>query len=404
MSSTGSDGAGSERLNRLLGFLEQDPGNWQLINDAAAEAIRVGDSDRARSLIDRGLALAGLDAGRRFALGNLMLANQDASRAEALFAELAQQGGLHPALSYNLGYAQFEQGRYADSIATLRQIGDAEVVQAPQRDLLLAKAFYFLQDLDAALEHIDRYLRGSKDDQEGLGLKALMVFDMGKPAEATAVASRLLALNPNNAYGHLTLGSIALEQKQPAVAKAHIEQTLAQQPLMGRAWSVLAFADLQQNQLEAGQAHFDKAVRYMPNHLGTWHGLAWTQLLLGNITAARQAVDSAMALDRNFAENHGTLAVIQVLCGQLDEAETSIKRGIRLDPKSPSSQYARSLLLAERQQPEASKRLIERILTEAGMKDAAAIAAAAVNFRPGHRGLGTPPAQALAPDGKRILH
>jgi tetratricopeptide (TPR) repeat protein len=345
--------------------------------------VRAGERDQARALIDRGLKLVAGDAAKRFGFGNLLLANQDFALAGEVFESLAAEQGSHPALSYNLAYVKFGEARYADAISLLLAVSEAEQAQLPQYHLLLGKAMYYDQRLDAALEQLDRYLVAQPKDREALGFKALVAFDLGQPESAQATAKTLLGLEPNDVFGHLVLGSLAMERRDPNVAKAHLGVVVKQRPDMGRAWSVLGFADLQENQLETGREHFELAVKHMPNHLGTWHGLAWTQMLLGNLPAARQAVDRAMDYDRTFSENHGTLAVLLVLEGKLDEAEASIKRGLRLDPKSPSSHYARSLLLAERNNPDASRKLIERILTEAGMKDAAKIAELAVGFRPG---------------------
>jgi hypothetical protein len=94
-----------------------------------------------------------------------------------------------------------------------------------------------------------------------------------------------------------------------------------------------------------------------------------------------------MELDRTFAENHGFAALLSLLQGRPDEAESSLKRGLRLDPKSPSANYARSLMLAERGEPQAGKKLIERILTGCGIQNAAGIAETLVGFRPGQSAL-----------------
>jgi len=385
MQSQGGEGGSGDaaRLQRLLGYVAADPQNTQLLADAAQEALRLGDAAQARSLIERGLGASAGDTAKRFHFGNLLLAAGDYAGAEGLFAGLADEIGPKPPVVYNIAVALFGEKRYVEAIERLQGIAEAGQRELPQFELLLAKALYYDQRIEGALEHIDRFLQGAPNDREGLQFKSLIAYDAGAAVAAEAVARRLLSAYPDDAIGHLVLGSIAVDQRNPELARQHIQQSLARQPDLGRAWSMLGFANLQETRLDVACGDFEHAVQHMTDHLGTWHGLAWARLLLGNLPGAHEAVNRAMAVDRNFSENHGTLAVLEVLEGRFEEAETSIKRGLRLDRKSPSSNYARSLLMAERGEPGASKKLIERILTQAGIADAERIAELAVGFRPG---------------------
>ncbi len=373
-----------ERLKRLLGFLERDPRNLQLVSDAAETALAAGDAVQAKQLIQRGLELAGGDnTGARFGFGNLLLAAHDYPAARALFDEMTAVMD-HPAVRYNLAYAQFAEGMAVEALETLRQIPESQRTELPQYDLLLGKSLYYSLHYEMALEPLDRYLQKAPDDREGLALKAMVLFDAGQSVAAAALAKRVLGAFPDDLLAHLVLGSIALHENDPVSARAHLQQVVTLQPENGRAWSGLAFTDLRETKLVDARDHFVTAVRYMPNHLGTWHGLAWTQLLLGDLEAARAAATSAMELDRTFSENHGTLAVILIMDGRLDDAEQAIKRGLRLNPQSAASLYARGLLLGARGDAESGKKLIERIYVGAGMqKDAVRIAEALIQFRPG---------------------
>jgi tetratricopeptide (TPR) repeat protein len=370
------------KLVRLLGYLDRDPNNVSLLADAAETALRAGDAEQAKALIGRGLAAAGKDQDARFRFGNLLLAAQEYAGAHRLFAEMADSLP-HPAIYYNLAYAQVGESLFEDAVASLQKIPEGQRAELPQYDFLFGKALYYGQQAEAAVEYLNRYLKSVPEDREALGVTAMAMLDAGQMVAAKALANRLLGLAPDDAMGHMTLGSLAVLEKDPATARPHLEFVVKQYPDFGRAWSALGFTDLQEIKLEQAREHFRIAVQSMPNHLGTWHGLAWAAFLLGDMQAAHSAVASAMDLDRTFSENHGTLAVLLILEGRLDEAEQSIKRGLRLNPQSAATLYARGLLLAQRGDPESGKKLIERIYTTAGMKEEAAkIAEALIGFRP----------------------
>jgi tetratricopeptide (TPR) repeat protein len=371
-----------DRLTRLLGFLERDPRNGNLLADAAEEALRAGKTTQARAFVGRGLEAAEKPE-LRFRLGTMLLALRDFSAASELFADLI--GSLpSPAVRYNLAYAQMNEGRLDDAAASLQQIANRRA-ELPQFDLLHAKILYSSRQLEAAFDAVNAYLATAPNDREALGLKAMLALDLNQPELAAELSTRVLVMMPNDVAANLVLGSLAVEKRDPAAARTYLKTVLDVQPDLGRAWSALAFADLQENRLNEARGHFDTAVERMPDHLGTWHGLAWSLILLGKFEEARKAVDAAMNVDRNFSENHGTLAVLLVLQGNPEAANAEIKRGLRLDPKSASSHYARSLLLADQGAPDASRKLIERILKGSGIADPEALAAAVVAFRPGQR-------------------
>ncbi|WP_029920456.1 tetratricopeptide repeat protein [Nevskia soli] len=390
MMATTEDAKG-EKLRRLLGYLAVDSRNSRLLIDASDAALEFGDFEQAKSLLERARALEPQNGALRFRFSHILLAGGEYEAARTLLLDLtATEGGAHPAFLYNLAYAQFGCDRMAEALATLKCIPPSGQPQLPQYALLLAKTLYFSGQVVQALEPLRAYLRRPPSEIQERGLCGLILFDndngSGNVELAHTLAKEALSTNLADPFAHLVLGSIELGRQQPEAARPYLLSLVEAQPTWGRAWSALGYMELLNLHLTKARVHFQKAVQYMPNHVGTWQGLAWTEILLKDFAAARAAVQSAMALDRTFSENHGTLAVIEIFDGRPELAEPEIKRGLRLDPKSPSSQYARSLLLTRMGDEEAGNKLIQRIVKDSGLQDGRLIAAMQARARQSNGG------------------
>lgn len=358
----------AERLKRLLSYLEQDPANLALLADAATAATDAGELAEAAKLLERSLSLAPERRDVCFKLATVCLALKNFVRARELFQLLVEEPP-HPAVAYNLAYALWQLGSSDAAVATLVALAPEAAAQLPAYQLLLARCYYHAGRLEEALEQLDGYALGHSDDEEVPGLRALLLFDIGRIDDAVEAAQQRLGVAPDDLSAQLVLGSVAMERHHAVLARAHLNRVVALAPESGRAWSALAFTELLEMRLDAARTCFETAVQHMPDHLGTWNGLAWVHLMLGDRLQAREAVLKAMEVDHNFAENHGTLAVLSILDGHIDVAEREIKRGLRLDPQSPSTHYARSLLLSARGDAAGGKKLVDRILANANLGD-----------------------------------
>lgn len=363
-----------QRFERLTTYLARDPGNLMLLEEAADAALLCGLKTEAMILLDRALVIEPASPSLQFKKGKVLLATQDYPGAAAAYQQMVDAGNYHPAISYNLAYALFASGQPVEALKQLDSIAPAWHKELPQLELLYARTLHRLQDHEQALRHADAYVGLNPGDPEGQGLKALLLYDSGENDLAASIAHELLVKRERDPMAHLVLGSIALEVRDGTEAEAHFRQVVDDDPSAGRSWSGLAFAMLLQSRLDDAVGHFETAVRYMPDHLGTWHGLAWARIMQRDFDGARAAVDAAMALDRTFSENHGTLAVLLVLQGRIPEAETEAKRGMRLNPRSAASHFARSLLLAHGGDAAGSRRLVNKILAGSGLQSQEGIA------------------------------
>ncbi len=353
----------AQRLQRLLGYLKQDPGNVRLILDAVELGVRTGRGEEAQEWLDTALQAKPEEPSLLSAKGNLLLTLGKPRDAASVFEDLIRGAGPNSVLSFNLAHARLYEGRMQESLALLDSVPEAERGALPRFDLSYARVAYQLLRYDDALAAIDRFLTANAGDLEASGIKAMVLFDNNREEEAVAMAKALLRQSSEQWEAHLVLGSAALPAQDAAAAEIHFTKVVGQVPDAGRAWSGLGFASLMRRDLNGARERFEKAVLYMTDHPGTWHGLAWTCILLGDRGRARAAIDRSMLVDRNFADNHGTLAVLEFLQGRRTEAELAVRKALRLNPAAPSALYARSLLLDAAGQNQAAEEIVTSILS-----------------------------------------
>src|ERR1700761_1970052 len=104
------------RLDRLLSYLDQDPGNLSLLASAAEAAFEAGELDHVHRLLDRYGEAAPLPAALANLSGLLAIAERRFKDAEDVFTILA---GAYPGdagLAFNLAWTKAQQQDYAGAL------------------------------------------------------------------------------------------------------------------------------------------------------------------------------------------------------------------------------------------------------------------------------------------------
>lgn len=351
-----------ERFQRLSQYLEQDPDNLSLREQAAETGLRIGYLPQTRKLLEEGLLLHPDHEALLFRLGTVCLALRDYECAIMQLTALRDIGNRHPAVIYNLGYAYTHSGQTGRARATLSELSEAERLDLPEASRLLAHLCHVDEQWTAGIQVLEQLLQRHPDDVEAWGQLSLLLFDADDTEKARLAGERALALKQDQPHALVALGGIALESRDGDAAMDYFGRAVNVDPGNGRAWSGLGFAQLLTLDTEGAMLSFLKAVDYMPDHIGTWHGLAWLQILARDLPAAKVSFNRALAIDRNFGDTHGGLAVIAALEGREREAELAARRGSGLNRNSYPAQYAKSLLLTRRGQNDDAQALLKRLM------------------------------------------
>jgi len=359
------------RLDRLEGFLRQDPDNARLLVDAFEAALFCREWQRADAHLRHAQAKQPGDAGWALREGDFWLAQQRYDEARSVLEHLASQAQpgtpLASVVAHNLAFIDFQLGAYPACIARLEpwvtappQPGDASTSALQQ---LWLRALHRAGELTRAMVWAAQAEQAGGLDPMAAGIAALIAID----EEDFAAAQRWCrAAQAGQQAPTLELrvaqATLALAGGDAQAAQQWADQALQLHPRDGRAWSARAFGSLLAGDLASAARDFEQALAYMSDHIGTWHGQGWTHVLRRDLPAAQASFESALALDRNFAESHGGLAVALALQKQASAATQHIELAERLDRGNLSSGYARAILSGKAQDAQAVQQLARRLL------------------------------------------
>ena len=136
------------RLQRLLGFLEHDPGNLPLIADAAGAALDEGQLPTASQLIARYENLAALPGPLQNLKGLVAIGRQEFAQAAAIFEPLAAERPGDTTLRFNLAWTRAMTANYAGALELLDEPTAAS--SAPAAALKI-QMLHHLGQIDEAL-------------------------------------------------------------------------------------------------------------------------------------------------------------------------------------------------------------------------------------------------------------
>jgi len=377
--------ASRQRLDRLEGFLREDPSNTRLLVDAFDTALAAHAWERAHFLLAQGQAQHPADAGWRLREADFWMAQARLGEARAVLDALASApntpAGLQAVVTHNLALIDLQRGQYGDCVARLAPWmeappgpgpGRARAASAPDTEralqMLWLRGLHHLGETRRALAWaLDAEQRRALDARAA-GIASLIALD----ASAFDAARRWSSAAQDDAdalpaEALVTQSTLALASRDADRALRFADAALQRHPRDGRAWSARAFALLLAGDLAAAREAFAQALAGMPAHIGTWHGQAWAELLAGDLAAAERSFQSALALDRNFAESHGGLAVVLAMRQRTQEAAIEIERARRLDPSNRAGRYADALLRGEIKEPADLQRFAQQMLAEEQM-------------------------------------
>ena len=347
----------SDRLGRLLGYLQQDPDNLALLHDASDLALQEGCWVQASALVDRLLAINPQDPASRYRKAVIMSCTGDAAGSLALTQALLAEGMEQDALLFQHARALILSGRHADAEPVLEGLLPRAAALAGF-DYLYVRALHGAGRLDDAI----RVASSLGEDPVALGMLSLLYTDADRLTEGGAMAARVLALQPDNIDALISAGTVSLAMEEADSGLRHFEQAVRTHGDNGRAWMGIGLARLSRQDFPGARAALEKTVRLIPFHLGSWNALAWIEMLQQDLAAADTTLRSAMRINHNFGETHGTVAVLRAFEQNWPEAKHHADIAVRLQPESFAGRFAQSLILEHRGRPAKARQLLEQVM------------------------------------------
>ncbi|HEY2710740.1 MAG TPA: tetratricopeptide repeat protein [Caulobacteraceae bacterium] len=338
MSVAGAPTAPASRLSRLLGFLEQDPTNLQLIAEAAAAAVDEGAPAQAADLLSRYAQLAPLPPALMNLSGLIAIDTQRYADGAAIFEALLAANPEDPSLRFNLAWCRALLQDYEGAAGLL---DERTAAVAPLAPALQVQMLHHLGRLDDALAAGQGLAERFPDNQDLMGALATVAMD----AEDLRLASSYAARAGQQHDGLAALGMLSLNEDKVDQSLAYFGQALESYPsdaraLLGRGLGYMANGDP-----GAAAPDIDRAAELFGHHLGSWVAAGWAYFVKGDLATSRARFETALALDDTFAETHGGLAVLDFMQGDLESAERRTEVALRLDRNCFAAALAKVLLL-----------------------------------------------------------
>jgi tetratricopeptide (TPR) repeat protein len=343
-------GVSRDRLSRLLGYLDHDPGNLSLIADAASTALECRQADTAIELLGRYEAVAPLPLVLLNLKGMAALQLNRFDDAAEVFEVLHTALPDETAIRYNLAWSATMSGNDRRAAEVL---DEAAVSAVPGAAALKVQALHRLGLLEDALEAGTRLAEQYPQDEGLLGALSLVAIDSQMPELALAYASK----SAGTAEGLSTLGMLTLQKNNIDDALNYFDDGLAVRPDSARNLLGKGLALMAAGKVHDGADYLDKSAAGFGNHLGTWIASGWAHFAKGDRTKAREIFDHALMLDDTFSEAHGALAVLDILDGNIAAARGRTETALRLDRRCFSGALAKSLLFEHDGDPVSAQRI-----------------------------------------------
>lgn len=322
-----ADGQPAAALARFEALVKRDPRHVRAMLAAAEVLARQPDqADAMGRWLDRAIKVDPGDASTQIAAVDLWLRMRDAKRAliaaQAAVAQLPQDADVLD----RLGLAQMAGGDLNQAVVTFTKLIGLRP-QSALAEMRLAEAYRLASKGSLAEPHAERAVElatGLQRDERDKVVQALR----DKQAEpALAVARKLQARLPNEAFGHLLEGDIHARLKQWPGAVAAFRKALTKRN-PGDAPVRLHFALSSSGQAKDAEAWAQQWLAEHPADAGFWLHWGDTAVLANDIAQAelryRRALDlrpeSPMALN-----NLAYLLVKQGKPGALPLAERAVK-------------------------------------------------------------------------------
>jgi tetratricopeptide (TPR) repeat protein len=156
-------------------------------------------------------------------------------------------------------------------------------------------------------------------------------------AQALARVQQYVAANPNDANGHVILGTLNFQSKSYGISQAEFERAIQLDPSGIQAYLGLGKAFEAQGQTELAIARYQKALDLQPKFppLATMIGNMY--LHRGDMETARKYYAQALASDPNFAVAIANTAWVDAQEGKdLDVALGMAQKAKSMEPEVPS--------------------------------------------------------------------
>jgi tetratricopeptide (TPR) repeat protein len=315
-----ADAAGTPQAHYYLAMAYWQDGNLERAHGALLDALR---------------ASQGFPPALQ-ALARLSLQRRNSADAQIYAQELVQQFPADPEDRQLLAEALGRQGKLQpaeEQLLTAKHIAP----NAAGPNLMLAELYAAEKKGAEAQKEFETALELDPHNTVVLGQMADFLASRNESAEAFAVVQKYISDNPNNASGHVILGSLDFHSKKYPAAQGEFERAIQLDPKDVQPYMRLGKVFEEQGQPDAALASYQNALNLQPKFpaLDTYIGNLY--LAKGDLETARKYYALALSYDPNFAVAIANTAWVDTKEGKdLDVALGMAQKAKSIEPDVPS--------------------------------------------------------------------
>jgi tetratricopeptide (TPR) repeat protein/TolB-like protein/tRNA A-37 threonylcarbamoyl transferase component Bud32 len=256
----------------------------------------------------------------------------------------------HPSVRYTAAVIFNGTGRTDRAVEQLQRVVAAHPHDAAYR--LLADITARNGDVTQALAYADRAIAIRPSFWENHGERGMICLRSGRFAEAREAFERVIALQPDSAWGYQLLGVVYQNLGQDDAALRNYQRSLELSPTFA-SWSNIGTLHYRAERYSEAADAYLESLKIRPNQPLVRRNLADTYVHLGERTKARgeylralELTQEALRVNPADARTLGVLATLEAKLQRHPDARRHIDQAIGAAPNDPELLYRRAVIAA----------------------------------------------------------
>jgi tetratricopeptide (TPR) repeat protein len=315
-----ADAADSVQAHYYLAMAFWQNGDWERAHGALLDALKISQSFRPalQALAQLSLQQGNSSDAQTYAEKIVQQAPSDSSARQLLAAALARQGKLQLA---------------EEQLVTAKQLAPRE----PSIPIDLAQVDRAERKWPEAQKEYDLALKLDPHNTTALSQRADLQIVRNQSSQALSDVQQFVTANPDNANGHVILGTVNFQLKNYGASQAEFERAIQIDPNNSQAYLRLGKVFQVEGQTDLAIARYQKALDLQPQFPALATLIGNLYLNRQDLATARKYFAQALASDPNFAPAMANTAWVDAVEDKdLDVALGLAQKAKSLDPDLPS--------------------------------------------------------------------
>jgi tetratricopeptide (TPR) repeat protein len=296
-----------------------------------------------------------VDMNNRLLLGGIYLREGKSRLAEEQFLAASQLGPNQAAVHLDLGQLYFTEKKWTQAekeFETAIQLDPSNpTMLSPYADFLVAR-----QQAPKAIALAQQFVDAHPNNAQGHVILGSLQFNSKNNSAAQAEFERAIQIEPNNVQGYLRMGQVYQGKNQPDAAIGQYEKALNLQPKFAPLLTMVGNLYLDKGDLETARKYFARALEADPNFAVANANMAWVDAQEGkDLDVALGLAQKAKSLMPEVPSISDTLAWVMYKKGNYSGAIPLLQDCVKRSPDSAQYRYHLGLALIAAGQQEAGK-------------------------------------------------